>query len=206
MPWSRGLSLTLMGPQLVRKYPHLMEPKGSYYHIQNPILRQINPVHAPPPTNPTSRRSTLILSSHLCLGFLSGHIPSGFRTKTLYGPLLSPIWATCPAHLSLLDLITQVVCGEEYRTCSSLLCSLLHSSHTSSLLGPSTLLSTLFSKTLSLVLPQCQQPRYRNFHRRKNVYCGLQGYNVMSCCTLLPSFLNDLLPTEDTSNTPPKCL
>jgi hypothetical protein len=33
---------------------------------------------------PTSRRSALILSSHLSLGLTSGLFPSGFPTKTLY--------------------------------------------------------------------------------------------------------------------------
>ena len=40
--------------------------------------------------------------------------------------------------------------GEQYRSLSSSLCSFLHSLVTSSLLGPNTLLNTLFSNTLSL--------------------------------------------------------
>jgi hypothetical protein len=52
-----------------------------------PIVIQIDPVHAP---HPTSRRSILILSSHLRLGLPSGLLPSGFPTKVLYAPLLSP--------------------------------------------------------------------------------------------------------------------
>jgi hypothetical protein len=39
--------------------------------------------------------SILILSSHLCLCFPSGHSPFGFPTKTLYAFLFSPTRATC---------------------------------------------------------------------------------------------------------------
>ena len=52
-----------------------------------PILGQPNPVHSP-----TSYfvKILLILSFHLHLGLLSGLFPSGFPTKTLYSPPLSP--------------------------------------------------------------------------------------------------------------------
>jgi hypothetical protein len=95
-------------------------------------------------------RSFLILSSHVSLGLPSGLFPSGLPTKTLYAPLLSPIRATCPAHLILLDLITGIIFADEYRSLSSSLCSLLHYPVTPSLLGLNTLLSTPFSSTLSL--------------------------------------------------------
>jgi hypothetical protein len=46
-------------------------------------------------------------------------------------------------------LITQIIFGDEYRSLSSSLCSLLHSPVFSSILGPNILLNTLFSNNLS---------------------------------------------------------
>ena len=69
----------------------------------------------------------------------------------IHPPLSSPIHVTCPAHLSLLDFITRTILGEEYKSFSSSLCSLLHSPVTSSLVGPNILLNTMFSNTLSLL-------------------------------------------------------
>jgi len=46
-------------------------------------------------------RSLSILFSHLRLGLPSSLFPSGFATKTLHVPLLSPIHTKCPAHLSV---------------------------------------------------------------------------------------------------------
>jgi hypothetical protein len=41
----------------------------------------------------------LILSLHLQLGFPNALFTSGFPIETLYAPLLSPVRATCTAHL-----------------------------------------------------------------------------------------------------------
>ena len=129
----------------------LWNPKLHYrvYKIPPPVpvLSQVSPVHVP---HPTSWRYILILSCHLLVGLPSGLFPSGFPTKTLYTPLLFPICATCPAHLILLNLCTQIIVGMDYSSLSSSLWNLLHFHVTSSLLGPIILFSTLFSNTLSI--------------------------------------------------------
>jgi len=74
------------------------------------------------PTHLISWRAILILCFYLCLGLPSSLFPSGFPTKTLYTHILAPIYATFPANLILLDLITRSILGE-YRLRS---CSFLH--------------------------------------------------------------------------------
>ena len=70
-----------------------------------------------PGSQSTSRKSVLILSSHLRLGLPKGLFPSGFPTKTLSAVLDCSVRATCPAHLSRLDLRFLIILGEEYNAC-----------------------------------------------------------------------------------------
>ena len=109
-------------------------------------LSWANSIQFPQPP-PTSWRSILLLSSHLRLGLPIVLFPSGFPTRTLYTP--PPYAPYALAHLILLDFTTRTIFGKEFRSLSSSLCNFLNSPVTSSLLGPNTLLNTLFSNTVS---------------------------------------------------------
>ena len=126
-PWCRVLLEKLTGLQLVKKFPvfhgtrKYITTLTSIHHLSLCWASPIQSIYS----HPTSCRSILILSTHLRLGLPIGLFPSGFPTKTLYTPLSSPIRATCPAHLILLDFITRTILGEQYRSFSSSLCTLL---------------------------------------------------------------------------------
>jgi hypothetical protein len=122
-PWSRVLLEKLTGfaasQEIPRKFVTVLP---SARHLS---LFWARSIQSPPPPL-TSWRSLLILSSHLRLGLPNVLFPSGFPTKTLCTTLPSPIRATCPAHLILLDFTTRTILGKEYRSLSSSLFIYIH--------------------------------------------------------------------------------
>jgi hypothetical protein len=98
--------------------PHFTEPEGSLSYLQEPTT---SPCHEPGKHNPILflKKFIFLFPSYLCLGIPSVIFPSGFLTRTPYAPLLYLLHATCPIHLNHLDFITQILCGEEYRSWSS---------------------------------------------------------------------------------------
>ena len=108
--WSKVLLEKLTGSAASQEISRSLWNPKVHHRIHKcppsvPILSQLHP--------PTSRRSILILSSHLRLGLPNGLFPSGFPSRTPCTPFPSPIRAICPAHLILLDFTTRTILGKE---------------------------------------------------------------------------------------------
>ena len=87
-PWSRVFLEKLTGSAASREFPRTLWNQKVHRRIHKcppsvPIQSQLYSVSTPS----TSRRTILILSSHLRLGLPNGLFPSGFPTTTLCTPL-----------------------------------------------------------------------------------------------------------------------
>jgi hypothetical protein len=91
-PWSRDLSEKLTGPQLVKFFAIYGSRRfiTALTRARHLSLSSAKVIESMLP-HPTSRKSILLLSSHLRLGPSSGLFPSGFPTKIFYAPVLSLI-------------------------------------------------------------------------------------------------------------------
>jgi len=98
--------------------------------------------------SPKYSNVNLLLSSHLRLDIPRGLFPSSFTSYSFYTFIISPTHAS--PHLINLDFIALIIVGEGHKSWSSAICDFLQEHFTSSLLGPRTLLSTLFSDNVTL--------------------------------------------------------
>jgi len=104
-----------------QEFPRISRnPKVHYRTHKRPppvsILGQLNPVHIP--------TSHLLEIHHNIIHPSTSRSPQWslslrFPHQDPIHPLSSPIRATCPAHLILLDFITRTILGEEYKSFSS---------------------------------------------------------------------------------------
>ena len=102
--------------------------------------------------NSISVKSFLILSSHLHPGLPTVLFPSSCPSEILYTFLFSPTHATWPAHLIHLDLSTQIIFGEEYKSYTSSL-QTFPASVITSCFNPSISLCNLSSNTTAYDFP-----------------------------------------------------
>ena len=152
-PWCRVLPEQLTGLQLVKKFPA--------FHRTQRFITALKSVHHLSPSWASPIQST----SHLLEIHPNINNPSTPRSPqwslSLWFPHQDPVHPPLLTHTRhmpspsiLLDFITRTVLGEQYKSFSSSLCNLLHSTVTSFLLGPNILINTLFSYILSIIIKQ----------------------------------------------------
>jgi hypothetical protein len=111
---------------------HFMKPKGLLPLSQEPFTCPYPEQDQSSQSHLISPRSILLLSTYPRLALPIGLFPSTFHTNSSHEFPFSPVHVTCLAHLILDFIILDLILA------------------TSSLFGPNSLLSTLFSSVFSL--------------------------------------------------------
>ena len=123
-----------------------------------------------------------IILPSMPLSLPSGIFQSGFPT-TPYAPLSSPIRATCPIHLNLLYMITQITFGEEYRSVSSSLCSFLQSCYLIPLRPKYSPQHPVLRHPQPMFLPQGKRPGFTPIQNKRQNFSSVY-LNLYSLCIL----------------------
>ena len=147
-PWSSVLLEKLTGFQVVKKFP-------AFYGIPHSQVPATCPYPEPALSSPYP--NIQLPESHLNIIIP----PIYWVSQVISYPQVSPpkpcVHLCCPPYklrappISSFSILSpRAILGEEYRSLSSSLCSFLHPLVTLTVIGPNTLLNTLFSNTLSL--------------------------------------------------------
>jgi len=101
-------------------FPDVLQNLKVYYQVHkslslDPVLSQMHPIHTFPPCFPKIHSNIIFPSIHRPSMW---YLPLIFWSE-VYEFLILPMHATCPAHITLLDLFTLIICGAVNKLWSS---------------------------------------------------------------------------------------